>query len=487
MVKYKLLVIDDEISTRKQIYKDVLGCTEFFEMMFVKNVDDVDASINNKHADAYIVDVVLDNWHLNLRDILDKIGDKGPVILVSNKYEKFDSTQLTNILNNTIDSPVIHFLAWSEFYDEKSGKIAHPDLVTSTRLKISKELNKYHKRSNFKIGSNDSINILHISDTQFGDKKTDAGAFLLDSAIGRFLRKNSIELHFCIITGDISYSGKPSEYKKALDWFKAFLDELWPNQDMRERLLLVPGNHDVNLRLCAADKYEYNFKNKKLLELKKKDTFKYEHRKFGLTPFMKFAYELTGDKNWLEYKNNLCWISDRFLHLGIRFYHLNSVAELDFNQPEKSSLLKSAMDRMTKQSKIYPEKGKRIFNILISHHGKASVDLNGYENWDEVKNFFEVNMSNLLIHGHGHEWKGYTLQEGEAIYNMINIMAPSTHAGDKIRPPDERRGFNLINLKRHNYEVAEVHAQSYEMRGAIINKRTCPQTVWEISMGSVSS
>ena len=254
MVKYKLLVIDDEISTRKQIYKDVLGCTEFFEMMFVKNVDDVDASINNKHADGYIVDVVLDNWHLNcliqhqqynhqhvvldnwhlnLRDILDKIGDKGPVILVSNKYEKFDSTQLTNILNNTIDSPVIHFLAWSEFYDEKSGKIAHPDLVTSTRLKISKELNKYHKRSNFKIGSNDSINILHISDTQFGDKKTDAGAFLLDSAIGRFLRKNSIELHFCIITGDISYSGKPSEYKKALDWFKAFLDELWPNQDMR--------------------------------------------------------------------------------------------------------------------------------------------------------------------------------------------------------------------------------------------------------------
>ena len=98
MVKYKLLVIDDEISTRKPIYKDVLGCTEFFEMMFVKNVDDVDASINNKHADGYIVDVVLDNWHLNLRNILDKIGDKGPVILVSNKYEKFDSTQLTNIL-----------------------------------------------------------------------------------------------------------------------------------------------------------------------------------------------------------------------------------------------------------------------------------------------------------------------------------------------------------------------------------------------------
>lgn len=485
MLKYVLLVIDDEVSTRETIYKSVLEASGFFDIKFVKNVNEIDKRIDTTNADGYVVDVVLDNWNLKLIDVLNKIGDKKPVILVSSKWMELKNIQLTNILNITIDSPVKHFMAWSEFYDETSEKIAHPDIVKTTCLKIYTELNRFYRRSNLTIEPDETINILHISDTQFGDSETDTGAFLLDSAIGNFMRKNRIETHFLIITGDISYSGKSDEYEKALEWFKTFLNELWPNQDMRERLLLVPGNHDVNLRLCAADKYEYNFKSKKLLELKDKDKSKHDHRKFGLAPFMEFAYKLTGDKKWLEYKNNLCWLSDRFLHLGLRFYHLNSVASIDSKQPQKSSLPKSEMDRMTKQSKIYPEKGQPIFNILISHHGRPAVKLHGYENWDEVKNFFEVNNADLLIHGHGHEWKGYTLQEGEAIYNMINIMAPSTHAGGKIRPPDERRGFNLINLKRHNHEVTEVRAQPYEMRGATINKRPCPQTVWKVSKRTI--
>jgi len=481
MMKYKLLVIDDEVSTRDSIYEDVLGASVFFDLTFVRNVDDLEKKINSTNAEGYIVDVVLQNWHLDLKDVFDKIGDKGPIILVSNKWKEFNNIESANILNNTIDSPVIHFLAWSEFYDETSEKIAHPDVVKTTNIKICNELNKYHKRSNLKIRSDEPINILHLSDTQFGDKETDTGAFLLDSAIGNFLRKNHIELHFLIITGDISFSGKPSEYKMALDWFKSFLDQLWPNQDMRERLLLVPGNHDVNLNLCAADKYKYDFKSQKLVELGDEAKSKHDHRKFGLAPFMIFAYELTGDQNWLEYKNNLCWLSDRFLRLGLRFYHLNSVAEIDSEQPQKSSLPKSAMDRMTKQSRIYPDEGKQIFNILISHHGKASVGLNGYENWVEIKNFLEVNGSDLLIHGHGHEWKGYTLQEGESIYDMLNVMAPSTHAGGKIRPANERRGFNLIELKRRNHEVTDVHAQPYEMRGAVIDKRSCHKNDWKVS------
>lgn len=484
-MKYKLLVIDDEVSTRDRIYEDVLGASGFFDLIFIRNVDDVEKNINSTKADGYIVDVILENWHLALKDVLDKIGDKGPIILVSNKWKEFNNIKTANILNNTIDSPVIHFLAWSEFYDETSKKIAHPDVVKTTNIKIFNELNKYHKRSNLKIGADEPINILHISDTQFGDKETDTGSFLLDSAIGNFLRKNHIELHFLIITGDISFSGKPSEYKMALDWFKSFLDQLWPNQDMRERLLIVPGNHDVNLNLCAADKYKYDFESKKLVELGDEAKSKHDYRQFGLAPFMKFAYELTGDQNWIEYKNNLCWLSDRFLHLGLLFYHLNSVAEIDSEQPQKSSLLKSAMDRMTKQSISYSDEGKQIFNILISHHGKASVELNGYENWDEIKNFLEVNSSNLLIHGHGHAWKGHTLQEGENIYDMLNVMAPSTHAGGKIRPANERRGFNLIELKRRNHEVTDVHAQPYEMSGVVIDKRSCHKTDWKVSKRTI--
>jgi hypothetical protein len=75
----------------------------------------------------------------------------------------------------------------------------------------------------------------------------------------------------------------------------------------------------------------------------------------------------------------------------------------------------------------------------------------------------------MLIQGHGHKWSTKTLQEeGYYLYDMIVSMAPSSHANQKLRPENERRGFNIINLIRQKGYVSHVEVIPYEMKGVNI-------------------
>lgn len=96
------------------------------------------------------------------------------------------------------------------------------------------------------------IRLLHLSDIHFRTGTTwDSDPVL--RALVRFIGE---EVHqglvpdLIAITGDLAFSGKPEEYALAREWLDG---ELWSvlSQDLaaplpRDRLLLVPGNHDVD-------------------------------------------------------------------------------------------------------------------------------------------------------------------------------------------------------------------------------------------------
>lgn len=479
MKAYKLLVIDDAISTREDAYKEVLHDRGLFDVEFVRRSAQLRDMIASTNASAYVIDVRLDNWGIRLEDVLQMIGDGRPVILVSNYWREITEHERTLAIRTAANSPFMDVFAWSQFYDEQ-GQMVNPDVADNTVWKIRKALDAYYQRSSLSLGDSDTVNIIHISDTQFGDLNADGAAFLLHCAVGNFLRKKGIEPHFLIATGDIAFSGKPNEYTTAMNWFSDLAHELWPGREreMKERILIVPGNHDVNFRLCAADDYDYNPKTRKLVPLRgpAPDT---SHRRYGLAPFMTFAYGLTGDSRWLSYDNQLSWVSDQFLNLGIRFYLINSVAETSAHSPDRCVVPAVAMEAMINQSRNYPERGLPVFNIVISHHGRSSAPLKGFENWDEIKNFLEVSNADMLIHGHGHQWQGKEIQEGTSIYHTLQVMAPSTHVSGKKRPPDERRGFNLIHLKRRDGIVKTIQAQPYEVTGVEIVPRKTARKSWK--------
>ena len=97
------------------------------------------------------------------------------------------------------------------------------------------------------------IRLLHLSDIHFrAGTAWDANPLLRDLAgfIGRQVRGQGLVPDLVVVTFDLAYSGIADEYALARAWLN---DQLWPRLTPdgspklpRDRLLLVPGNHDVD-------------------------------------------------------------------------------------------------------------------------------------------------------------------------------------------------------------------------------------------------
>lgn len=91
------------------------------------------------------------------------------------------------------------------------------------------------------------IRLLHLSDVHFAAGKAwDADPVL--RALARFIGEEvstGLAPDLVALTGDLAFSGRAEEYRLARDWLENQLWPVLPNLP-RDRLLLVPGNHDVD-------------------------------------------------------------------------------------------------------------------------------------------------------------------------------------------------------------------------------------------------
>lgn len=91
-----------------------------------------------------------------------------------------------------------------------------------------------------------SFSWLHLSDLHLGSRSVPETRLALDSLIkdlGQQMERDQLELDAVFVTGDIAWSGQPSEYELAQGFFAELLDTLGLPAT---RLFLVPGNHDVD-------------------------------------------------------------------------------------------------------------------------------------------------------------------------------------------------------------------------------------------------
>ena len=92
----------------------------------------------------------------------------------------------------------------------------------------------------------DKISWLHISDFHF---RAGGDSFSQEVSCDALVRdiplrlSDEFPLQFIVVTGDIAFSGKTSEYELASTFFASLLDKLGLDAG---RLCIVPGNHDVD-------------------------------------------------------------------------------------------------------------------------------------------------------------------------------------------------------------------------------------------------
>lgn len=478
---FKLLVIDDEVISRRPVYERVLGQSRYFELEFVENFQNLYKAIGKFKGHGFILDVCLeDKWHgADYRDVIKHIGGKAPIILVSKQWIT-DDRNLMAILNDIKNvHSIVHFFAWSEFKNAETDNVANA-LIS----KITRELCLFHNRTMNTVESDETIVILHISDLQFGDTNIDKKSFMAQNSIPRYLYKVGIEPHLLFISGDISFSGKPSEFEKAYTWIKTFCEHLNFNNN-EEKLLLVPGNHDFDMQFCAGDLYKFDFKNLKYVKRPPKE-IQYEHRLYGLLPFRDFAYRITGDLKWLTNQNNLNWVNDIFLNWGIRLFHLNSVSEITPNTPQKAHICEDSLENICTKL-LNPGDKKKIFNIVLSHHGPMALgfkqkDQDKRDNWDKVRVFLESVQANLFLYGHEHANDIGQLNDtgGDYSYRMIEVTASTLLLNQNVRKNDKRRGFHVIELYRKNNTVEKVKIRPFEISEARFMEDKSQKYEWDI-------
>ena len=471
MANLRLLVVDDDLNSSKP----------YFEKLFFDQ-DELDVEYSEtwgnfcqarlERFSAILLDINLDKWGQRLHSALAVIGERAPVILVSRWWHLADTHRhISEALAGAKRAKLIGTLAL-DLLDAAEWHETAKGMARQLTFVVTRERNF----TALQLDQADELNILHISDPQYGDPNTELISSAAEQEISRFVKDTLRKpIHIVAITGDITYSGQPNEYIEAEKRTKTLLERFFPNRDdWRERVLLVPGNHDVDLKASAADMLKLKFPTppEEAMSISVDPSCKSdEHGQFGLRGFLDYAFRITEDNRYLTSKLHLV-VNESFSRLGVRFIMLNTVIESSARSPRDFSIGREALDQLF----ALDPGDESLFTIVMGHHGPAisPVDQEGIGDWIEVLKGFQAANVRLFLHGHGHERRTDIIDTRGvnsprrpkgmvANHEVVRVMAPTTHLNGKLRPPSESRGFNVISLKRRYGKVEAIGVDHYEL------------------------
>ena len=486
---YKLMVIDDARDRREKHYRKVFSGTEF-EILYIWTKRDLE-QYRDTPVDGYVLDVFLDkgDWASTnaadlLRNVIQYAPRPAPVFLVS---QLWGDERILSILKQAGESSakVVQYLAWSEFQQAAldSDIVELVDAararMDALRNKLLFELDRWHGRSGFRPNPNDIIRILLLADVQFGDPDTDPSAPFAEHLIARALRKDGAIPDLIAIAGDVSHSGRPDQFALAEERFALdLIGQLWGSNNVdnyRDRIVLVPGNHDVNLRFSACDKRKFSVKNKTFeddvtpMAWNSKTFYPYlYHHDYAMEPFRRFARRLTKDRNW-EDSPNLSWVDRRFLHCGLRFFVLNSVGKLDAENPDIACLNEDTLREISRS--LGDDDPEAIFSIALSHHGLrpegAPDSEKAINDWHSVAcDFFSMHRIRIWLYGHYHKFNARALNSAPFDNAPLWLLqAPTSRIGETTR------GFCVLELHRQDGKVADAIVKHYVLENNAVELR----------------
>lgn len=469
-MKYKVLVVDDEWKERESVYASFEGAFNSFsrdfnvEFTFLEDPVGLAHKMTGGQYSAVLVDARLDvKWpEAPLRSVISAIGSAAPIVLVSSQWDNTNDEEVTAAFHL---SNCKTFLRWSEIAGGAAGgqKRAAMSLMKAMAgfLNISTGLN---------AGPNEELRLLHISDLQFGPRfSKDIGANASQCAEAVLDGWNRKGPHFIAITGDIAERGLPSEYELAFVWFNRFFSEVGLPDLPNGRIFMVPGNHDYCLPLAASSRIRtVKGAGGKPRFAKDGDAAFNDLSLFAFQPYADFVMRVS-DCPWIAGSRfgapaGLSWVEERFRHLGLLFYGLNTNNPIN---PEGFCGRKAgAGDMEIIQDRLLDASGKsaglRLTCIGMGHHGPIGLggSKHDVENSDEVKEFLAARVkTDCFLHGHVHRSQACRLESRNL--TLLVGTSPTLTLPEDQRPENTLRGFMLLDIKREAGEVTEIVARPF--------------------------
>lgn len=447
---FSALVIDDE-KERNSTYIKVLS--RRFNTEIVNDINSIDIQ-KLRQYDLLIIDVCLSRnvKSLTAFKLMQDLRLTTPTVLISGEWIKDKSEPNEDILLVPKFKNVIKLISWNSFIKEECAE--------KNAEEIYYDFCKYRKFST--DSCKDKLIILQLSDLQFGGNNS--GTTLNDNRrLSHYLKDNGKTPDIILITGDIADKGKKEEYHEAKVWLESLIKDLYGitgviPDDIRQKIIMVPGNHDYDLSLGAADVYSFKFGQENLDSYEKNNSTDvvFSHQKLGLKNYFDFAYELTGDLSWNNYETSAVHINDHFYNLGVCFVLFNSVYNINCRNCENKHdnfycNLNDFSDDDLDCDLVYK---KDFTNILVMHNPPENFHREteaGQKSKNKLQALIEDNHVKLCFYGHSHDYvipHEWSDNGGPYCEKMICVSAPTYRLAAASRTEDAMRGFNIIELSK---------------------------------------
>lgn len=486
----KVLIIDDEYSTREKYYSKV------FKDFQITSVDKTKSLQNISYKDFKLIAIDLYLWNQTPNDaknIISGIPSTIPIILISQRWNDSNGVPIEDIYTYTANKQVIKLISFQRIIEAASEDV--DKICREYNAEIIIELNSFYQYNNIPIKDSDTINILHIADMQFGGSISDSADFDIYT-IKDFLKNNFLGPDIVLVAGDIAQKGLADEYQEAILWFDDLKANLFDKGNVENRFIVTPGNHDANFNLFSGFILHYDFEKKcfnipfecmknddstgKQVVVYNKNNYNKENiDKIIYNDFMRFAYNLTGDSRWLLTPNHFNLYINNFENLGLRILSINSNVNISASdKTDKKDILHrgAGIDKKACERLLETLNEDKMFTIVLSHMGpndlgKDNEDLN--EQWKTARNFFDSVKTDLWLCGHNHVNKSAVIDDECAryIYNKPYVHAGSLRLGSSALPDGARRSFNVIQLVRDKAIVKSIRVIPCEINNNNIERK----------------
>lgn len=530
MRKFKIMIIDDRIGDVVGTFEKYLNnkflegdlllndadrklCKEVlkyeFEIIHPRPYENLDRYIENNKADAYLLDVLYsDDCAWNLDIILSKIrlyNENAPIFVYSRDwtnmsvlktvFEAFRQGMPGKAQAYQYDLSDIVCWVRNAFEGENCDRDSL-DRIADERKFIRDTISKAYGMTGKDLFLNDGrVAILHISDIQYGDDNTTEYTLDLWQEVARKCKELKSEgiiggIDILVVSGDIAMHGRWNEFKAAKDDMDKLCSLLWPdekkNESYRERIILVPGNHDYDLNYCAMDyfkvknidsagkrKVDFEAIREELIAGNRKKIGDYHD--MGMSAFKNFAYQMT--KNPIYYNlQTLDFIENKFLTWNLQFVCLNSCDGINADGTNDKGF-----DRESLTNLINSERNEECYSVAVSHHSPLEDGTVG-----DGERAFHIQCQSVIrtfktkvwLGGHNHEIKRNEVKVGGQICNVYE--APTIRLDEKWGRDKKfealteqgiicsNRGFEviIINTEKKD-ESPQIHKYLFDENGNV--------------------
>jgi signal recognition particle receptor subunit beta len=322
--------------------------------------------------------------------------------------------------------------------------------IENRRREVSVEDQLSHAPGTLKATSADVIRLLHLSDLHVTQEDTP------EKLLAPLNLDRMPKIDYLVISGDISDRGEARGFERAFEVINQLLTDLHLSS---EKLILCPGNHDVDETVLVYDlKRANDAKNAGITDLeatldpgivrvrrpdaeyqKRFDRFRAVYHKLT-----QFDYPLEAGRQ----ARDLLYENDK-----IQFIVLNSAWQIDEYHRKRATLNEQARSLALLNADKTVEKalaenklliGDRVIRIAVWHHAVTGDNkMVGIEPF--IDSLFDRDFC-LCLHGDVHELRAETYSPFGRKLHIVG--AGSFHARYEDRPPNTSNYYNLIEISR---------------------------------------